>query len=219
MTLQAILFDLDGTLIDQFEAIHKAFSRTISSMGIAPPSYEEVKRSVGGASDATMAKLIGHERAEEAVSILRPIFEEEMFNGLRALPYVMEGLEELCRQGLQCAVLTNKHGPHARSACDHLGLSKFLQFTTGANDTKWKKPDPNLTKLALREIGVPRKQTVYVGDSPYDYETARNSNLSCHLVATGTHSFNELSELKAQSTHQDFKSLTDHLLTVRKGNV
>ena len=88
MKMRAILFDLDGTLIDQFLAIHKAFSKTLVRMGFPPPSFDEVKRAVGGSSDTTMSKLIGSERADEAVSILRPIFEKEMFEGLILLPYV-----------------------------------------------------------------------------------------------------------------------------------
>ena len=64
MRPRAILFDLDGTLIDQFQAIHRAFSLTLSSMGYPEPSFETVKRAVGGASDTTMQKLIGPERSE-----------------------------------------------------------------------------------------------------------------------------------------------------------
>ena len=86
MPIRAILFDLDGTLIDQFEAIHRAFARVLTQMGYPEPSYEKVKSSVGGASLSTMTKLIGPERAHEAVEILRPIFEEEMLLGLKALP-------------------------------------------------------------------------------------------------------------------------------------
>ena len=67
MPIRAILFDLDGTLIDQFQAIHKAFATTIERMGFPKPSYEEVKKAVGGASESTMQKLIGVERAKEAV--------------------------------------------------------------------------------------------------------------------------------------------------------
>jgi len=212
MNFRAILFDLDGTLIDQFTAIHRAFSRTLSKMGISEPSYNEVRRAVGGASEATMTKLIGSSRAKEAVSILRPIFEEEMLNELTCLPYVERGLERITKRKISCAILTNKYGPHARSACKHLGLSKYFQFILGAGDTNWKKPEPQLTQLALRKIGLSSTETIYVGDSPYDYETAKKSNLSCHLVATGTHSFDELSKLEAQSTHQCFKSLIDHLM-------
>ena len=101
MPIRAILFDLDGTLLDQFEAIHRAFVRVLTQMGFPEPSFEKVKRSVGGASEATMTKLIGAERAEEAVQILRPIFEEEMFNGLKALPGSREILEACKKHGLK----------------------------------------------------------------------------------------------------------------------
>jgi phosphoglycolate phosphatase-like HAD superfamily hydrolase len=212
MKIRAILFDLDGTLIDQFLAIHKAFSKTLVKMGFPPPSFDEVKRAVGGASDTTMAKLIGSERAEEAVSILRPIFEREMFEGLVLLPYVKDGLKLLTQSGIQSAVLTNKYGPHARAVCDYLGISTFLRFTIGANDTKWKKPNPALTHLALDRIGYGSQETIYVGDSPYDFNTAQNADLPCHLVATGTHSLDELSILKPQSVHSDFESLVRYLL-------
>ena len=67
MSIRAILFDLDGTLIDQFDAIHRAFALTLESMGFKKPGFEEVKKAVGGASEATMIKLIGTERAKEAV--------------------------------------------------------------------------------------------------------------------------------------------------------
>ena len=67
MPIRAIMFDLDGTLIDQFKAIHRAFTRVLVSMNFAEPSFEQVKRAVGGASDTTMAKLIGAENAMEAV--------------------------------------------------------------------------------------------------------------------------------------------------------
>ena len=212
MKMRAILFDLDGTLIDQFLAIHKAFSKTLVKMGFPPPSFDEVKRAVGGSSDTTMAKLIGSERVDEAVSILRPIFEKEMFEGLVLLPYVKEGLKLLSQSGFQSAVLTNKYGPHARAVCDHLGISPFLKFTIGANDTSWKKPNPALTRLALDRIGAAPQETIYVGDSPYDFNTARNGGLACHLVATGTHSLDELSILRPESVHPDFESLVGHLL-------
>jgi len=195
MPIRAILFDLDGTLLDQFEAIHRAFVRVLTQMGFPEPSFEKVKRSVGGASEATMTKLIGAERAEEAVQILRPIFEEEMFNGLRALPGSREILQACKKYGLKTAVLTNKYGPHARAACDHLNFSELLSFTLGANDTDWKKPDSRLSHYALEKIGVSANEALYIGDSPYDHETASGVGMDCLLVATGTHSQTELSKL------------------------
>ena len=195
MTPRAILFDLDGTLIDQFQAIHRAFSKTLESMGLKKPSFSEVKKAVGGASQATMEKLIGPERAVEAVKRLRPIFEKEMLNGLIALPGAYEILRELKEREIKTAVLTNKYGPHARAACKHLGFDKYLEFTLGANDTEWKKPDLQLTQFALKKIGTSASQTLYIGDSPFDFQTASNASMPCVLVPTGTHNREELSLL------------------------
>ncbi len=195
MPIRAIMFDLDGTLIDQFEAIHRAFSRVLVSMNFPKPSYEKVKRAVGGASDTTMAKLVGRENSEEAVKRLRPIFEEEMLTGLCTLPGA-ESILRLCsKHDIPAAVLTNKHGPHARTVCDHLNLSQFLSFVMGANDTEWKKPDPMLTNFALSKFGFHASETLYIGDSPYDFKTAELGGMDCALIATGTHLKGELQDL------------------------
>tara|TARA_B100001093_G_scaffold220964_3_gene211969 strand:+ start:5221 stop:5874 length:654 start_codon:yes stop_codon:yes gene_type:complete len=196
MPIRAIMFDLDGTLIDQFDAIHRTFSKVLVDMGYPAPSYDAVKKAVGGASETTMTKLIGKERAPEAVQRLRPIFEKEMLIGLRALPGSMEILELCDQRKIKTGVLTNKHGPHARVVCDHLGFSKFLSFTIGANDTEWKKPDSKLSMLALKRLDSLPHETIYLGDSPYDYETALNAGMIPYLVATGTHSHEELRSLK-----------------------
>ena len=210
--MRAILFDLDGTLIDQFEPIHRAFKRTLVSMGFPPPSFSKVKSAVGGASHATMTKLIGPDNAEEGVRLLRPIFEEEMFHGLKALPGVINGLKLLNDHDFKCAVLTNKHGPHARAACKYLGLDKFITFTLGADDTEWKKPSPKLTQLALKKIGFTAQETLYVGDSPYDFNTAINAGLKCYLVASGTHSIEDLSLFPGVKVHDNFISLVSSLI-------
>ncbi len=219
MPIRAILFDLDGTLIDQFEAIHRAFARVLSQMGFPKPSYERVKSSVGGASLSTMTKLIGAKRAQEAVEILRPVFEEEMLIGLKALPGSHEILS-FCRQrGVKTAVLTNKHGPHARAACDHLHFSEWLAFTLGADDTAWKKPDPRLTVHALEKLGGNTHETLYVGDSPYDYETATQAGLKSILVATGTHSEAELKEIAPNCVHSNLKEVMKEVLPALIKNV
>lgn len=209
MTIRAILFDLDGTLIDQFQAIYKAFSEVISQLGFPVPDFETVKKSVGGASEATMAKLIGEQNAKEAVQLLRPIFEKEMLNGLIALPGASEILNFCKDNGVKTAVLTNKHGPHARAACEHLKFIPPLEFALGANDTKWKKPEFELTQLALSKIGYEPHETVYVGDSPYDYQTAKNAGMPCFLVSTGTHNESELLKECTVSVDPDLLTLME----------
>ena len=213
MAIRAILFDLDGTLIDQFQAIHKAFALTLERMGFNKPSFEEVKRAVGGASESTMEKLIGPERAKEAVQILRPIFEREMLNGLTLLPGAKEILHWCKANNVKAAVLTNKYGPHARIACKHLGISNYLEFVIGADDTQWKKPDVSLTNYALEKIGYNATETLYIGDSPYDYQTAQNASMDYFLATTGTHSEEELSSLGDNiKIYPNLLSILPHLI-------
>ena len=121
-------------------------------MGYPKPSYERVKSSVGGASLSTMTKLIGPERAQEAVEILRPIFEKEMLLGLKALPGSHEILS-FAERRVKAAVPHQATRSTCASACDHLLFSEWLSFTLGADDTEWKKPDPRLTMHALEKLG------------------------------------------------------------------
>lgn len=209
MAIRAILFDLDGTLIDQFEAIHKAFSEVISQMGFPSPDFEEVKKAVGGASETTMTKLIGKKHAKEAVRKLRPIFEKEMLNGLIKLPGASETLSFCEIHNIRTAVLTNKHGPHARTVCEYLDLIPPLKFVLGADDTDWKKPDPRLTKLAIEKINVELNEVIYIGDSPYDFMTAKNAGIQCHLVSTGTHMKKDLLKECNCSVDENLHSLIE----------
>ena len=212
MQIRAIMFDLDGTLIDQFDAIHRSFSKVLVQMGFPEPSYETVKRAVGGASENTLSKLVGPERAKEAVQLLRPIFESEMLNGLVALPGSLEILQTCSDLGIRTAVLTNKHGPHARTACSHLGFDSHLELVIGANDTEWKKPEPQLTHRTLELLSAQVESTIYVGDSPYDYETAKAVGMKAYLVSTGTHSFEELFALPGSVVSPNLDQLSHDLL-------
>ena len=84
-----------------------------------------------------------------------------------------------------------------------------LEFVLGADDTQWKKPEVQLSRLALNKIGYEPEETIYVGDSPYDIKTAENIGMRCSLVTTGTHTFNELknSSASSHSIDPDLKTL------------
>jgi phosphoglycolate phosphatase len=215
MCYRAIIFDLDGTLIDQFEAIHSAFSETLVEMGYTAPSYEEVKRAVGGASLSTMEKLIGPTRAQEGVDRLRPKFEKVMLLGVKPLAFAKEILFRLRQAGYSTAVLTNKYGPHARETCRYLNFSNYLDLIIGADDTEWKKPQAEISKFLLSKLSVCSKDAVYIGDSPYDFETARNADMDCLLVSSGTHTFEELSMLGASLVFRDLEEVYKYLTKSR----
>ena len=205
--MHAILFDLDGTLIDQFTAIHRAYARAMEELGLEPADYATVRSAVGGSADMTMKNLVGPDLVQRGLEIYPTIFEEVMLEGLDAMPGSMELLQALRERGEKTAIFTNKVGRHARAACDHLGFTPLVEQVFGVKDTPWRKPDAEFTRHALKLLDASAEESLLVGDSPFDFDSAANVGMSCRLVTTGTHSAKQLEHLGALSIHDDLWSL------------
>jgi phosphoglycolate phosphatase len=123
----------------------------------------------------------------------------------------MPGGGELVRalhaRGLRLAVLTNKVGEISRGICTHLELSPYLDLVLGANDSAWRKPQPEFTALALDRLGANAPETVLIGDSPYDIDAAHAGGLAALCVTTGTHTAAELSDAGADAIFPDLHTL------------
>ncbi|MFP6899844.1 MAG: HAD family hydrolase [Opitutales bacterium] len=207
MTPHTVFFDLDGTLIDQFKPIYRSYLHALEQLDLEPVDYETVKRTVGGSVDVTMERLIGPELAPRAVEIFLPYFDNIMFEDLIALPGAREILEALQAQGKRLAVFTNKRGDAARATLEHLELTSFLDEVIGANDTPWRKPQPEFSRHALEKMQSRAEESCLVGDSPFDLQSASVVGMPCHLVATGTHSLEQLAETDAASVHENLFEL------------
>lgn len=191
---QTVLFDLDGTLVDQFQVIYEAYAHAMDCMGLPPVTYEKVRSAVGGSITVTFGKLVAPERVDEAVALFREEFGRIWDRQVDVLPGVPELLEALRHSGCQLAVLTNKDGPLARQVVEKAGLTPYFAAVFGTLDTPWRKPDVEFTRHALSQLNAVAGQTCLIGDSPYDVATATNGGLHCAAVATGSHSVEELKE-------------------------
>ncbi|MCX6955808.1 MAG: HAD family hydrolase [Verrucomicrobia bacterium] len=201
-----VLFDLDGTLIDHFAAIHRSHSHTLGRLGLPLPTLAQVRAAVGGGLENAIAKLAGRDRVAEALPIYRAYWDATMLDDVVLLPGAIEILRALRARGLKTAVFTNKLGSSSRLICTHLGLAPFLDGNFGAADTPWLKPQPEFAAHALAQLGATAATTLLVGDSPFDIAAAHNAGFPCWAVTTGTHSAAELREAKADAV---FENLTD----------
>jgi phosphoglycolate phosphatase len=208
---QTYLFDLDGTLIDHFAAIHRAHSHTLQSLGLPTPTWAEVRSAVGGGLERAIGRLAGPNRVEEALAIYRPYWNATMLDDVELLPGAQNLLERLHAAGATLAVLTNKHGPSSRRICDHLGITPLLRGVFGAADTPWLKPQPEFTRHALEQLGADAATTLLVGDSPWDVEAAKNSGFPSWCVTTGTHTATELTVAGADKIFPDLIALDREL--------
>jgi phosphoglycolate phosphatase len=208
----AFLFDLDGTLIDQFAAIERAHAHTLRQLGLPEPTTAQVRAAVGGGLDNAIARLAGPGRIAEARAIYQPYWDATMLDDVKLNPGARELLEQLHARGAKLAVFTNKHGPSSRRICERLGLAPLLDGNFGATDTPWLKPQPEFAAHALRALGAEPARTCLVGDSTYDLAAARNAGLAFYGVTTGTHSADALRAAGAEHLYPDLTALAGALL-------
>jgi phosphoglycolate phosphatase len=204
---RTVLLDLDGTLVDAFTTIHRAYCHTLPQFGLPAPTAAQVRRAVGGGLEKAMSHFLPPELIEEGCRIHVAFAEKIQLEDPVVYPGGRELVTGLRTQGVRTAVLTNKIGEHARAILAHLGLAPHLDLILGARDCPWRKPAPEFTAEALGRLSATAATTCMVGDSPFDIATAANAGMASFCVCTGTHTEAELNAAGATSVFSDLTAL------------
>lgn len=185
---KAVIFDLDGTLLDTLEDLKDSVNYALGNAGMPLRSLEEVRTFVGNGVRRLMELAVpfGEENPEFA-----KVFEE--FKKHYALhcndktapyPHIMELLSELKARGYQMAVVSNKfYG--AVQELRKLYFEGYIETAIGEKEGIRRKPAKDTVVAALRELGIDKEDAVYVGDSEVDIATAENAGMDCIVVAWG----------------------------------
>lgn len=214
--MQNILFDLDGTLIDHFSAIHRSVAYAQRQLGLPESDYATVRATVGGSVPITLGKLCGEEHIEAAIPYFREHFAEIMYEDVTTIPGSEWLLKELKNKGHKLAVFTNKYETHAEAVLRHLGLAQYLDAIIGTGHGHgYRKPDPRFTMEALERMNSASEDAIMIGDSPYDYAAAEAGCLPCYLVATGSHDTETLArETQAAGIYADLRELAQAVFSL-----
>lgn len=207
-TPSAILWDMDGTLIDQTAAIIRCYVKVITELGCAEPDVDTIRRSLGGPMASTMALFVPDEQMDEACRAFRSHFPDMMFDGLIVLPGGPELIERAYKARIPQALFTNKHGDTARRVSRYAGFSKYVPKCIGSGDTQWHKPETCLTRHVLDQIDAVSEGAVIIGDSPTDIAVAQNAGLACYCVSTGAHTVDELLATGATAAYESLTLLS-----------
>ncbi len=189
LKFKGVLFDLDGTLADNYSAIHLCTCAAFRQFGIPEPTLEKIIVTVGGSILITIKRLLAgteHEDMYEKVADLYlKLYPDFVFCGLKAMPFAEDILATLKKEGLKLACFTNKQVEGAEQVLNFLGLDKYLDCIVATSLHSSRKPDKEYTEFALQKIGLNADEVIVVGDSPYDYLAAQSCSVTSALVCTG----------------------------------
>ena len=169
MTRPAILFDLDGTLIDTIELILSSARHTFEGWARGMPTDQEWVRGIG---TPLVQQLRSYAETDDEVAFLldryRRYQAEHHDRLTRCYDDVPEVLGALATQGHKLAVVTSKASPIAHQSLRFVGIDDYFPVVVGYDETTRHKPDPEPVRVALSRLGVAADQAVFVGDSPHD---------------------------------------------------
>ena len=169
--VEAILFDLDGTLIDTLELICASMRyATERVLGQAPPD-EELMHNVGVPLIVQMREF-DEERAEELVATYREHNAVAHDDLVKEYPGVEAALESLKSEGYRLGIVTSKIHVMAKRGLECFGLERYFEVIVGFDDVEIHKPDPHPLLFAAEALGVGIERCAYVGDSPHDMTAA-----------------------------------------------
>ena len=187
--IELLIFDLDGTLIDSRLDLANAVNAARRHMGREPLSNELVYSYVGNGAPILMRRALGGQATEaevqEALEFFLEYYGQHVLDNTALYPGVRESVERLRDAGRRMAVLTNKPVRMSQTIVDGLGMSAHFFRVYGGNSFDFKKPNPIGIETLMAEAGVGRDQTLMVGDSSVDVQTARNAGIACCGVTYG----------------------------------
>lgn len=179
---QAVLFDWDNTLADNWASIHAALAAAFTAMGQEPWTLAETRQRVRQSLRDSFPALFGP-RWPQAREIFYAHFEARHLEHLQPLPGAEKLLRALSEAGIYLALVSNKTGPYLRKEAEALGWSGFFGALVGATDAPADKPDPAPVHQALAPAGLaPSASVWFVGDTDIDLQCAHASGCLPVLV-------------------------------------
>jgi phosphoglycolate phosphatase len=187
-SVRALIFDLDGTLIDSKHDLILSVNAMLREMGREGLHEDTIAGYIGHGAPQLVGRLLGEGATEEerghALKYFLSYYEDHKMDSTCAYPGVPEALEQLARYPM--AILTNKPVRISMRILEGLGLAKYFCGVYGGNSFRTKKPDPLGAHTILRQLVVAAREALLIGDSEVDVQTARNAGT---LAATVNYGF------------------------------
>lgn len=190
MKYSCYIFDLDGTLLYTLEDLANSVNYAMEQSQYPTHSIDEVRNMVGNGVKVLIERAVPSGTSREETLHALSIFQQHylIHNQDTTRPYegIMEMLNALKQAGKKVAVVSNKFDKATKALCDKY-FPGLIDIAVGENEAAGirKKPYPDMVMEVMQELGVSADESVYIGDSEVDIDTARNASLPCITVLWG----------------------------------
>ena len=188
MILDTIIFDLDGTLLNTLEDLHACFNQAIKQYGYPERSISEIKSFVGNGIKKAIERALPHKvddkELDNIVNYFRRYYKDHMFELTKPYEGIIELLKELNQKGYKLGIVSNKHDAAVKDLAYHY-FGEHIKVAIGEDVGINKKPSPDGTLKAIKELNSEITNCIFVGDSDVDIKTAQNIGIPCISVLWG----------------------------------
>lgn len=215
MAYKAVLFDMDGTVLDTLSDLENAANTALRRFCLPEVSREKVRASLGNGADRLIRECVPEGTDEELlrriVAWYRPWYEAHCCVETCPYPGILPLMERLKKRGIRQAIISNKADAAVRELADRF-FPGLLEAAVGESRTVRCKPDPDAVLAAAARMGVAIADCVYVGDTEIDIATARNAGMDCLAVSWGFRSEEQLFAAGAVSIAHTAEELEEQIL-------
>jgi HAD superfamily hydrolase (TIGR01509 family) len=221
--IEALLCDIDGTLVDSNWLHAEAWQKAFAAIGIEL-EREDIRRQIGKGGDELIPVYVPwwkRRQVEEPLKQYRKfIFEEEFLPKVKALDGARDLLAKVKNSGIRIALASSADKDELQNYKRIVGIEDLVEKETSANDADRSKPHPDIFVAALKRLKLPAMKCMALGDTPYDAEAAGLAGLRTIGVTTGGWSRTELIDAGCVEAYESVAELLaqfDESAIVRDG--
>lgn len=205
---RAVLFDLDGTLVDSYAALTEAVNHARRCEDLDDLSPARIRTFVGEGVEKLLQRAFDRtEIARSTVDAFESRYDEVCCQESKVLADVETTLERLASLGVEMAVCTNKPTVFSRKILDFLQLSRHFRAIVGPDAAGARKPEARHLLVTLESVRCAREEALFVGDMPIDVRAARNTGIDIAVVATGSSTREQLAAAEPDHFLERFADL------------